>query len=88
MPLCIEAATSEQKALVLTNREIWERLQKVEQELEQAEFERDCWAQAARKFMLGKGDRHASCSPNRPARASAHGDAQSLGERPGLPRSS
>lgn len=51
MPLCIEAATSELKALVLTNREIFVRLQKVEGELEQAEHERDCWAQAGRKAV-------------------------------------
>ncbi|HEV2747743.1 MAG TPA: hypothetical protein VGW34_10660 [Allosphingosinicella sp.] len=51
MPICIEAATSEMKALVLTNREMFERLRKVERDLEQAEFERDCWAEGARKFM-------------------------------------
>lgn len=51
MPLCIEAATTEQKALVLTNREMWERIQKLDSELEQAEYERDCWAGGARSFL-------------------------------------
>jgi hypothetical protein len=51
MPLCIEAATSEMKALVLTNREMFERLMKVEAELDQAEHERDCWAGGARMFL-------------------------------------
>jgi hypothetical protein len=51
MPLCIEAATSEMKALVLTNREMFARLMEVESELEQAEHERDCWAGGARKFL-------------------------------------
>lgn len=41
MPLCIEAATSEMKAVVLTNREMWERIQELERELEQTEYERD-----------------------------------------------
>lgn len=40
-PVCIEAATTELKTLVITMREIWERLQKVEGELEQAEHDRD-----------------------------------------------
>jgi hypothetical protein len=51
LPLCIEAATSEQSALILTNREMWARLLKVEEELEQAEYERDCWSSGARMFL-------------------------------------
>lgn len=47
-PLCIEAASTEMKTLVLTNREMFTRLMKIEGELEQAEFERDCWAEAGR----------------------------------------
>jgi hypothetical protein len=52
-PVCIEAATTELKMLVITNRELWERLRSVEQDLEQAEFERDNFAYAARK-LTGK----------------------------------
>jgi hypothetical protein len=51
MPLCIEAASAEQKALVLTNREMWERIQKLDIDLEAAEFQRDCWEAGARKFL-------------------------------------
>lgn len=51
MPLCIEAATGEMKALVLTNREMFRELMKERETCEQAEYERDCWAGGARMFL-------------------------------------
>lgn len=56
-PICIEAATSDLKTLVATNRSMWERIDKLDRDLEQCEFERDCWSQAARKAI---GDPYAS----------------------------
>jgi hypothetical protein len=50
-PLCIEAATSEMKALVLTNREMFRELMEEREKLEEAEYERDCWAGGARSFL-------------------------------------
>jgi hypothetical protein len=51
MPLCIEAATSEMQALVLTNREMFRELLKARDEAEQAEFVAHCWEEAARMFL-------------------------------------
>lgn len=34
-PLCVEAATTEQRQLILTNREMWKRIQKAESELDE-----------------------------------------------------
>jgi hypothetical protein len=48
MPVCIEAATTEMKAAVITMREMWQRIQKLERDLENAEHARDCWAEAGR----------------------------------------
>lgn len=36
-PLCVEAATTEQKQLILTNREMWDELQKARRENEDLE---------------------------------------------------
>jgi hypothetical protein len=51
VPLCIEAATAEMKALVLTNREMFREMCKERDACEQAEYERGCWEQAARMFL-------------------------------------
>lgn len=56
IPACLEA-TKGLQPLVTTNRELWSRLLRVESTLEQAEFERDCWAQAGRKAV---GDPYAT----------------------------
>lgn len=48
MPLCVEAATTEQKALVLTNREMWERVQHLEREVEDLEYRIGAWQHTAR----------------------------------------
>ena len=37
IPLCVEAASTEQKQLILTNREMWETIQKAEGEIESLE---------------------------------------------------
>jgi uncharacterized protein (DUF3084 family) len=50
IPLCVEAATTEQKALVLTNREMWERVQKAESEIENLEGRLDHFEYVARKL--------------------------------------
>lgn len=51
IPICIEAATTEMKTLVLTNREMFNELMKERQACEDAEYQRDCWEQAARMFL-------------------------------------
>lgn len=50
IPLCVEAATTEQKQLILTNREMWERLQGVERENEDLEEQAYSWSYVARKL--------------------------------------
>lgn len=50
IPLCVEAATTEQKALILTNREMWERVQKAESEIEDLEERLSHFEYVARKL--------------------------------------
>src|SRR6185369_16365876 len=50
IPLCIEAATTEQRQLSLTNREMWEELQKVQSENEDLEYKLGGWEYTARKL--------------------------------------
>lgn len=49
-PLCIEAATTEQKELIRTNRELWESLRKAEDENDDLEFKLSGWDYIARKL--------------------------------------
>lgn len=50
IPLCIEAATTEQRQLILTNREMWEELQKARNENEDLEYRLGGWEYTARKL--------------------------------------
>lgn len=50
IPPCVEAATIEQKALILTNREMWERVQKAESEIESLEDRLSHFEYVARKL--------------------------------------
>jgi len=50
IPLCVEAATTEQKALILTNREMWERVQKAERQIEDLEDRLDDYEYITRKL--------------------------------------
>ena len=49
-PLCIEAATTEQKELIRTNREMWESLRKAHDENDDMECQLNSWAYLARKL--------------------------------------
>lgn len=49
-PLCIEAATTELRQLVLTNRELWQQLQKANSENEELEDHLDGFRYVARKL--------------------------------------
>ena len=55
IPLCVEAATTEQKALTLTNREMWERVQKAESEIEDLEERLSHYEYIARKLTKKPG---------------------------------
>lgn len=49
-PLCIEAATTDQRQLILTNREMWEQLQKAQSENEELEDRLSGFQYTARKL--------------------------------------
>lgn len=49
-PLCVEAATTEQKQLISTNRELWEELQKARHENEDLEDRLHSFEYIARKL--------------------------------------
>lgn len=50
LPLCIVAATTEQTALILTTREMWDRVQKAERETENLEDRLHSFEYIARKL--------------------------------------
>lgn len=50
IPLCIQAATTEQKQLILTNREMWDELQKARSENEDLEERLSDFEYVARKL--------------------------------------
>lgn len=50
IPLCVVAATTDQKQLILTNREMWDELQKVRSENEDLEFNLHGFQYVARKL--------------------------------------
>lgn len=50
IPLCVEAATKEQAALILTNRELWDDLQKARRENEDLEERLYCFEYVTRKL--------------------------------------
>lgn len=52
-PLCIEAATTEQKELIRTNREMWEEIRKAHNDNDDMECQLNGWAYMARK-LTGK----------------------------------
>jgi hypothetical protein len=49
-PLCIEAATTDLRKLVLTNREMWQQVRSLESQLEEAEDHIAGWEYTARKL--------------------------------------
>ena len=49
-PLCVEAATTEQKQLILTNRELWTELQKAQSEVEELDYQLKGFEYLARKL--------------------------------------
>lgn len=50
IPLCIQAATTEQKELILLNRDLWEQLRKTQNENDDLEFNMSGWEYTARKL--------------------------------------
>jgi len=53
IPLCVEAATTDQRALILTNRELWEQVQSARSENEDLEGQVHSFEYFARK-LTGK----------------------------------
>lgn len=53
MPICIEAATTEQRELVKTNREMWTRIRAAEEEIETLDHQVRSFEYVARK-LTGK----------------------------------